>query len=244
MKKFLILLAALAGISAAQALEVHAADVLPAKAIPKVQPAFLSTGYTGSGFYFGLYTQGGGGAVNGSVAGVGSASLTTTSASIGALGGYAWTNQAGNVFFAGEAMFGWQNFNGNAAGLAFSGPASFKIGTPLNTVLSILPTLNLPTVAPLPALPTGVTAGNVHPYLMAGVHEDAIGASFGVNDNSVWRVAPSLGLGAVTQLSNGTAVDVWAETIFPEKGVCVGAAATAACGNIGQQVKAGLSIIW
>ena len=91
--------------------------------------------YGGSGVYFGIYTEGGGGAVNATVPGVGSASLTTNSADVGGSVGYAWANKSGNVFVAIEAMFGWTNFNGSQQGFGLSGPASFEqrflIGTPL-----------------------------------------------------------------------------------------------------------------
>ena len=224
-----------------------AAD-MPTKA-PPFKAASIFDGYSGAGPYVGIYTQGGGGSVNGAVPGVGSASLTTTSASVGLLAGYAWSGPSNNYFFAVEGMFGWQNFNGNQAGLSLSGPASFeqrfKLGAPLPTIMALLPNLNFGTVAPLPALPAGVTATNVHPYLMAGIHEDDISANFMMANNRAWRVAPSVGFGAVTQLSNATAVDVWIETIFPEKGVCTGPTdVQVGCTNLGQQVKAGISVLW
>ncbi len=246
-RKSIIALAVLASFTGAQALEVQAAD-LPVKVAPKAQPLSFFNGYTGSGLYFGMYTQGGGGAVNGSVAGVGSASLTSTSASAGALAGYAWAGGNGNYFVAVEGMFGWQNFNGNTAGFSLSGPASFeqrlKVGAPLSTIMAVLPTFNIGTVAPLPPLPAGVVATNIHPYIMAGIHEDDISTNFGLANNKAWRVAPAIGIGTVTQLSNATAVDVWVETIFPEKGTCVGIGNAVGCGNVGQQVKGGLSVLW
>ena len=221
---------------------------LPLKAPPLTKASFFD-GYSGSGPYIGLYSQGGGGSVNGEVPGVGSASLTTTSASVGILGGYAWSGPSNTYFLAVEGMFGWQNFNGNTAGLSLSGPASFeqrfKVGAPLATIMAALPNLNFGTIAPLPALPAGVVATNIHPYLMAGIHEDDISTNFGLSNAKAWRVAPSVGFGAITQLSNATAIDVWVETIFPEKGVCTGPSAVQiGCSNIGQQVKAGIAVLW
>jgi hypothetical protein len=242
MRKLFATLALVVGMGAVPAL---AADVVVPLKTPKARLSALFEGYSGSGLYFGLYTQGGGGTVNGSVAGVGSASLTSAGASVGLLGGYAWTTSSGNIFYAVEALFGWQNLNGSTAGLSMSGPASFeqrfKIGAPLDTIMSVFPNLNLGTLAPLPALPAGVTTTATHPYVMAGVHEDDISANYGLGNNKAWRVAPAIGFGAVTQLSNATAVDVWVETIFPEKGVCTGGVA---CANLGQQYKAGLSVLW
>lgn len=208
----------------------------------------LFNGYTGSGLYFGFYSEGGGGSINGSVPGVGSTSLTTTSAGVGALGGYAWSNASGNVFYAVEAQFGWQNFNGNQSGLALTGPVSFTqramIGTPLSTVWSVLPSFNnLPTTPPLPTLPTGVTASNAHPYIFAGISEDAIGTTYGLGENKVWRVAPVVGFGSLWQLSNATAVDTYIKFKLPEKGTCVGIAQLA-CASLGNQVIVGAAVKW
>ena len=63
MKRFLTLIAVAALCVGCSTTRSFSADVLPTKAPPKAQPSFLTTGYTGSGFYFGLYTQGGGGSV-------------------------------------------------------------------------------------------------------------------------------------------------------------------------------------
>lgn len=205
--------------------------------------------YSGSGFYFGIYTEGGGGAVNGSVPGVGSASLTTNSAGVGGAVGYAWSNAKAPAFVAVEAMFGWTNFNGNSQGFGLSGPASFEqrflLGTPLSNFLSLLPNLpNLGTVAPFPALPNGQVVTNAHPYLMAAIHEDDISLNFpGLASNREWRIAPAIGVGMMGQLTNGVAIDAWVETIFPDKAACIGPIQGAqACGGLGQQVKVGLAL--
>src|ERR1700722_3961710 len=170
MKRFLLSsLIAFASLSLA-----HAAD-MPVKA--PVQNSFLNGyPYGDSGFYFGLYTEAGGGSVNGSVPGVGSASLTTTSASVGGLLGYAWGLKSGSVFVATEAMFGWTNYNGNTDVFSLSGPASIEprllLGKPLSNFLSLLPTFpSIGTVPPFPVLPAGVVVSNVQPYIMAAIHE-------------------------------------------------------------------------
>ena len=141
MKKMFMLIVAAALCVGCSTTRSFSAD-LPTKA-PARTLSFLDNGYTGNGAYFGLYTEAGGGSVNGSVAGVPSGSLTSTGGAVGIVGGYAWTASNGNAFVALEAGFGWQNFNGNTAGFALSGPASFyqdvKIGTPLSNVLSLLP---------------------------------------------------------------------------------------------------------
>ena len=78
------------------ALSIVAALVGPAAAADmanKSPPAsLLGSGYPygSSGLFFGVYSEAGGGNVNGSVPGVASASLTDTQAGLGGTLGYAW----------------------------------------------------------------------------------------------------------------------------------------------------------
>lgn len=224
---------------------VAAAD-MPVKA--PVNNFLAGYPYSGSGFYFGLYTEGGGGSVNGSVPGVGSASLTLNSASVGGSVGHVWASPKVPAFVAVEAMFGWTNFNGNSQGFSLSGPASFEqrflLGTPLANFLSLLPNLpNIGTVAPFPSLPGGATVTNAHPYIMAAIHEDDISLNFpGLAANREWRVAPAIGIGMMGQLTDVVAIDAWVETVFPDKASCVGPVGGTACGGLGQQVKVGLAL--
>lgn len=201
--------------------------------------------YGGAGFYYGIYTEAGGGSVTTPGA---APDLTTTSMGVGGLVGYAWGGPNSPAFYAVEAMFGWNNINGSAAGFSFSGPAAFEqrfiFGSPIASLLSIFPTLNLPTVAPFPQFPNGATVSNVQAYLMAGLHEDDISFDFtGVSSGHEWRVAPSVGIGMRGQLTNGVAVDAWVETIFPEQAHCIGGV-PGACSGMGQQIKAGLALLY
>lgn len=227
---------------AAIALPAAAADIMPVKA-PVKNTLFSGYPYAGSGFYWGINTIGGGGSVQASGVGVNPNSVVSNQIAVGGTIGYVYGN--GNVFYAAEAMFDLNNFNGNAPGFAFGGPASFeqriKIGTPLSNVIGLFPGLGLPSVPPFPPLPGGAVATNIHPYLMAGLHEDDVSIDFGLNRNKAWRVAPSIGTGAMGQLTNGLAVDVWAETIFPQDSICVG---VVGCGKIGQQYKAGMAVLY
>ena len=240
MKRLFVLVVALALLPAA----AMAGDM--ATKAPPV-PSFLTNyPYGSSGLFFGIYTEGGSGPVAASVPGVGSASLTQTQAGVGGTIGYAWGQKGSPVAVSVEADFGWTNFNGNMAGLAFDGPAAFEqrfvIFTPLASMLNILPNLpSLGTVAPFPLLPAGVTATNLQVGFMAGVDENDISSSFGLNSNREWRVAPMIGLVSMEQLSNGTAIRAWVKTVFPERGVCAGPIANA-CANIGQQVKVGVGL--
>jgi hypothetical protein len=221
-----------------------AAD-LPIKA-PPVNPLFSGYPYASSGFYFGLNTIAGGGSIQASGPGVNPNSVTEVQGAIGGTVGYVWASQ--NVFYAVEAMFDAQNLNGNAQGFSLTGPASFeqrfKIGTPLANFLSLFPTLGLPTTPPFPSLPNGQVATNIHPYLMAGLHEDDVSVNFGQASNTAWSFAPSVGVGMMGQLANGIAADVWSEVVFESKSVCVGVALGNVCGNAGTKVLVGLGIYY
>ena len=222
-----------------------AADV--ATKAPRSNPLFKAYPYQTSGFFFGIYSEGGGGSVNGSVPGVGSASLTTTSAGVGGTVGYAWGRPDSNVAYSVEADFGWTNFNGSVQGFSLSGPASFEqrfvAFTPLSSVLSLLPNFSaLGTVPPFPVLPAGVTASNLQLGLMAGIDENDISPNFvGLPQNREWRVAPMIGLIAMEQLSNGVALRSWIKTVFPDKSVCLGPIPNA-CAGLGQQIKVGVGL--
>lgn len=220
------------------------ADVMPTKAPPS-NPLFSGYPYTTSGPYFGINSIGGGGSVSASGAGINPNSVVSNEIAVGLTVGYTYGN--GNVFYAAEAMFDFQNFNGNAPGFSFSGPASFeqrlKIGTPLSSVVSLIPGLSsLPAVPPFPALPGGQVATNIHPYLMAGVREDAIGMNFGVSGNRVWQAMPVIGVGAMGQLSKGLAVDAWAEVGLAQNSICIGAAVV--CGKVGNQYRVGGAFLY
>lgn len=245
MKNVMMCFAVTAAMLLGAAAPVAAADLVPVKAPPSKPLDFLHP-YTGDGLYVGVYSLGGGGSAQGTVPGANPASLTTLQGAIGGLVGYGWTNSAGNVFVAAEGMVGWTNLNGQANGLSLNGPVSAEervlLGTPLSTLANILPGFgNLGGPPPLPALPAGVTAGNVHPYLMASLHEDDVSLNFGGASNTAWSIAPGVGLGAITQLSNGLAIDTWFETVFPGKGFCVGVA-NDGCATLGQKYIAGVAL--
>jgi hypothetical protein len=238
--KALALLAAFALMSFFTVTDARATDV--AKANPF---AALATGYPyqTQGVYFGVYSGGGGGSVQGTAVGVNSNSLVTNQIGVGGTVGYAWGVAKSSVFIAAEAMFGWKNFNAGNAGFSLSGPASFeqriKIGTPLNNFLSLLPNVNLPSAAPFPAMPNGQTVTNVQAYIMGGFHEDDNSLAYNLASFKQWTFAPSVGVGMLGQLPNGVAVDSWVETIFPDKSICAGF--TSICANSGQKTMANLA---
>lgn len=238
----------LALILAGLAFGAQAADI-PTKAPPLVKSAlFGGYPYTTNGIYFGLNSMGGGGSVDAAGTGVNPNSLVSNEIGVGATIGYSWSN-GGNVFYAVEGMFDWQNFNGSTPGFSFSGPATFeqrvKIGTPLNNFLSLFPTLGLPTVPPFPPLPNGQVATNIHPYLAGGVREDDISVNFGLPQNRAWRVMPTLGIGMMGQASATIAVDTWAEVGFGTNAVCAGVPNVGVgCAKTGNQYRVGFGVYY
>lgn len=197
-----------------------------------------------SGLYFGIFTEGGGGSVNASVAGVNQASLTTNQIGIGGAVGYAWSLQ-NSAFMAIEGMAKVNNVNGSAAGFSWDGPASFterfKIGVPLDKVLAVIPNLGLPTAAPFPVLPQGTTLLNTKSYLFGAFHQDDNSYSVaGLPAFSAVKLSGGVGTGMIGQLSNGTALDAWAEVVFANSAHCFGAVRV--CGNEGNKYMAGLGV--
>jgi len=211
---------------------VNAADLPVAVKAPA---GLFANGYTGNGWYVGLDTIGGVGAVNGAPVGT-----TVTQAEVGGVVGYSWTLGA-NVFAFAEADLNWTNLNGSTNGFSLTGPAHFEerfaIGTPINTLLSLFPTLNLPSVPTLPVLPAGVTAGPQHPYLFVGLHEQDVSALFNLGIAHAWLFAPGIGIGAISTTSNGIGLDVWAEAQLDSNAVCVGVQ----CANLGTVWRVGFA---
>lgn len=242
MKKFLIAIFLLAS-------PAYAAD-LPVKA-PAPSPWFSATyPYQSSGFFFGAYTEGGGGSVAAQVPGVGSASLTTTSASLGATIGWAWGQKNSSIAYTLEGDFGFTNFNGNNAGLSLQGPLTFEqrvtIFAPFNNLINLFPSLSnlFGTVPPFTPLPVGVSASNLQMGIAAGVKEKDISTAFaGLTADKVWRVEPVIRAVAMEQLSNGSALRAYAEIAFPDKGKIFGPVpGTSAV--LGNEYTAGVGVVW
>lgn len=239
----IIVLLLIFGVSPSRAGDVNA----PAIKAPALQSVFNGYPYGSSGLFFGVFTEGGGGPVTANVPGIGSASLTSTSGGIGGTIGYAWGAKNSQVAFSLEGDFGFNNFNGNTPGLSMSGPLSFEqrfvAFTPLASLLSLLPNFpSLGTIAPFPSLQPGLTASNLQMGLFAGVRETDISPNFvGLPANREYRIAPVIGIMAMEQLSNGSAMRAWVKTVFPDKGICAGPVANA-CENTGQQVLAGVGV--
>lgn len=242
----------LAAIAAAMMLAplARAADVLPAKA-PVVAPSGWLNGYPygSSGMYVGLFTEAGGGPVVASVPGVNPASLTTTIAGIGLAVGYAWGSKTSQLAYSIEGKASANNFNGANAGFAVAGPVSFEgtgfVWMPVSLIQSTFSILSLPNpftnIAPFPLNPAGVTANNIQAGFGAGFRADDVTVAYlGAGSNKVWDFAPKIEFDLMEQLSNGSAVREYVETVFQSKGAIFGAAQAKA--TMGTKYMAGVGV--
>lgn len=191
-----------AAFAAAFVMPASAADI-PTKAKP------FATGYPAAkcGIYYGLGTGGSAGAVDGAVVGT-----QIVQGELDALVGYTCPF-ATNAFWFVEGSVGFNNINGSVNGLALSGPLVLMqragAGSPINNLFNLGGVLGL-SMPSLPALPNGVTAGPANGYFFAGVVEQDISAQLAGDHSHQWVVAPMVGVGLLTRLSDGVVVDTWA----------------------------------
>lgn len=233
MKKLLLATSILALLtSSAFAGDVNAPAV--AAVNKAVAPSAWLNGYPygSSGPYVGLFTEAGGGPVVASAPGVNPASLTTTTAGIGLLAGYAWGSKTSQLAYAVEGKVSATNFNGANQGFAVSGPLSVEgtalVWMPVSLIQSAFTALNVPnpfsTIPPFPLNPAGITASNVQAGFGAGFRADDITIAFlGAGSNKVWDFAPKIEFDLMEQLSNGAAVREYVETVFQGNGAILGA---------------------
>lgn len=229
-------------------LAVSCAADLPRKAPEIPYSLNLATG----GLYFGAWTTGNMGSVQGSALqtlgpGVNPNSVTAVEAGVGGLVGYLWNlpQNCATCFFAVEGWLGWANVNGGTQGFSFSGPAMAKerilYGADTATIAAAFPQLFPFPVPPFPSNLGNIT--NIKPYIYAAIDEDDVSLNVpGIGANRIWSVAPEFGLGAKGQVSATVAVDVFAGVKLPQKGVCVGVFTTEACAGMGTTVVGGVAL--
>jgi hypothetical protein len=207
--------------------------------------------YGTSGLYAGLFTEAGAGPVNATVPGVNSASLTTTTAGIGLNVGYAWGSKNSPFAYAIEGKVSATNFNGANQGFSVSGPISFEgtglIWTPVSTIQNAFSLLSLPNpfnnIAPFPLLPANVTASNVQAGFGAGFRADDVTVAYlGVGSNKVWDFSPKIEFDLMEQLSNGSAVREYVETVFQNKGIVFGNNVQNVNATVGVKYLAGVGV--
>ena len=226
MKIFLSILAVLFCASAA-----FAAD-LPTKASTFGYP-------TTNGFYYGIGTGGNAGAVNGGAIGT-----QIVQGELDAIIGYTG-KFGGNAFWFAEMQGGFSNLNGNSNGFSLSGPGVFVervgVGSPINNLLNILPSLNFPSVPTLPVLPTGITASPGNLYLFSGLVEQDFGILTASATGHNWILSPLIGTGILTRLSNNVVLDTWAGwQMTSTNSVCLGG--DHECVKPGNMVRIGTSL--
>lgn len=225
MKKGLLSLAIALALGSA----AHGAD-LPTKA-----PLFGAYPTTKCGFYYGLGTGGSAVGVNGAVVGT-----QIVQGELDALVGYTCPMMANSFWFV-EGSVGYDNVNGSTNGFALSGPLVLMqragAGSPINALFN--PFGNSLSLPSLPALPNGITAGPVNGYFFAGVVEQDISAQVGLTSNKQWVIAPLLGVGALSRLSDGVVIDTWAGWQMNSQSFCPGGGTV--CSKLGNGGRVGVS---
>lgn len=191
---------------------------------------------TRCGMYYGVGTGGSAGAVDGAVVGT-----QIVQGELDALVGYTCPLGAAGFWFV-EGSVGFNNINGSVNGLALSGPLVLiqraGAGSPVNQLFN--PFGNSLAVPSLPLLPAGVTAGAGTPYMFAGLVEQDVSAQIGFDQHSKqWLIAPMIGVGLLTRISNGTAIDTWAGWQMNSQSFCPGGGN--ACGKLGNAGRVGVS---
>jgi hypothetical protein len=110
-------------------------------------------------------------------------------------------------------------------------------GSPISNLFNPFGTsLSLPS---LPLLPNGVTQTTAQPYLFAGVVEQDISAQVGLASNKQWLIAPMIGTGLLTRLTNGVVVDTWAGWQMNSQSFCPGGGGL--CGKLGNAGRVGVA---
>ncbi len=200
-------------------------------------PSVFSNGYpTKCGFYYGVGTGGSAEHVNGSVVGT-----QIMQAEIDGIIGYTCPIGSAGFWFV-EGSVGMDNVNGNVNGFAMSGPLvmmqRFGAGSPINALINPFGTsISLPSI---PTLPSNVTVSPGTPYLFAGVVEEDVAVQLGFDSHShQWLIAPLLGAGLLTRLSNNVVVDTWAGWQMNSQSFCPGFGV--GCGKLGNGARVGVS---
>ncbi len=188
------------------------------------------------GFYYGLGTGGSAGAVDGAAVGT-----QIVQGELDALVGYTCPFLTNSFWFV-EGSAGFNNVNGSVNGLALSGPLVLMqrvgAGSPINTLFN--PFSNSLALPSLPALPNGVTYGPANGYFFAGIVEQDISAQIALDNHSKqWVIAPMIGLGLLSRLSDGVVVDTWAGWQMNSQSFCPGGGN--ACAKLGNTGRVGVS---
>lgn len=228
--------------SAALAVAVLLPAISDAADLPKTAKApSLAYPTTKCGFYYGVNTTGSTGAVS-----TGQVGAQVVQGAIGLTVGY--TCPVGPFYWFADGDFDFSNLNGNANGLALSGPAFFEqrfgFGAPVDMIMSLIPGLTslqnaVPSLIPLPA---GVAVTTSNPYVFGSLSEQDTSAMFGFAQNRQWLIAPGIGIGTKVRLSNGVVFDPYAEYVLNSNAMCFGPLGGNSCVKQNTQVRVGAKI--
>jgi hypothetical protein len=222
-------------------------------------PPFQTYAYNGSGFFAGIYSEGGGGPVTATVPGVNSASLTTTTAAIGATVGYAFKGAANSPFtYTVEGDVCAKNFNGANAGFSLTGPlcaeARVMVFAPSTLVQQALSFLTLPNLfgnlasIVVPQGPAGspvVTVTNSQWGIGGGAYFNDMTVAFnGVGAGKVWSVNPEAVFMIQDTLSNKAILRSFLKIDFESQTLLFGAGPNATVATKGIGARAGLSYLF
>jgi hypothetical protein len=89
-------------------------------------------------------------------------------------------------------------------------------------------------------LPADITTSPGNGYLFAGLVEQDIGAQIGALSGHQWVIAPLLGIGLLTRVSNGSVIDTWAGWQMNSNSFCPGGGSS--CGKLGNMARVGVSV--
>lgn len=167
--------------------------------------------FNGSGFFVGAYTEYGGSPVTAQVPGVAQASLTSTSAAIGATVGWAHKFNNGLIGTL-EADVCAKNFNGSNAGFSLAGPICLEqrgmIFAPTSQILNLFSFLSIPNVfsnLTNIVIPQGAVVTNSYLGVGAGAYWNDMTVAFnGAGAGKVWSVNPELVIMKMDLVTIGT----------------------------------------
>lgn len=225
--------------------QAHAADLVTKAA---AAPAVVGYPYNASGFYFGVGTSG-----TGSQASVANAGVVALGASLDGIVGWQW--QGGLNFIAIENIASYQNLGttgtciaqagitGCSVGSNFSDTLRVKFGFPTTMLSTFLP--NLSAAFPgLPAVPGG-SNGTLHPYGYVGLRSDDVSGTFMLSTARAWTFRAEVGLGVMSQLTNGMALDTSAGFTFAGQGLAIGVPPGTEIGaQLGKEFTARVSLLY
>lgn len=189
----------------------------------KAQPVAAGYPYTANGIYYGLGVSSTAGSAD-----VANTGIVALGAGVDFVVGYQF--KGGLNFIAPELDVTYTNLGNSAACSTSAGGTTscatsdaweidpgVKFGFPITTITNLLP--NLSSVFPaLPALPNGVTAMNVHPYVWLGAPLRDVSANYGMASGRDWQVQPEFAGGFLTQWQQGIVFDTRAGCTIGQTG--------------------------